>query len=115
MQLSPHFTLRELTRSDTAKRLGLQNAFTADVVDNLQKLCVEVLEPLRKHLGYPIKINSGYRSPAVNKAVGGVANSFHIQGRAADIPKYPGALDYLRSLNKCSEVINEGTWIHVAL
>ena len=115
MQLSPHFTLQELTRSATAERLGIPNAFTADVVDNLQRLCSEVLEPLRAHLGHPITINSGYRCSALNKAVGGVQNSFHMKGRAADIPRYPGALDFLKKHGKCTEVINEGTWIHVAL
>lgn len=115
MQLSPHFTLQELTRSATAERLGIPNAFTADVVDNLQRLCTEVLEPLRAHLGHPIHINSGYRCPALNKAVGGVQNSFHMKGRAADIPRYAGALDFLKQHGKCTEVINEGTWIHVAL
>ena len=115
MQLSAHFTLQELTRSATAERLNIQNAFTADVVDNLQRLCTEVLEPLRAHLGHPITINSGYRCPALNKAVGGVQNSFHLTGRAADIPRYAGAMDFLKHLQKCSEVINEGTWIHVAI
>lgn len=115
MQLSAHFTLQELTRSATAERLKIPNMFTADVVDNLQRLCTEVLEPLRAHLGHPITINSGYRCPALNKAVGGVPNSFHLTGRAADIPRYAGAFDFLMLLGKCSEVINEGTWIHVAI
>ena len=115
MQLSAHFTLQELTRSATADRLKITNAFTAEVVDNLQRLCTEVLEPLRTHLGHPIKINSGFRCTALNKAVGGVPNSFHTKGRAADIPKYAGALDFLKQLGKCAEVINEGTWIHVAI
>lgn len=115
MQLSPHFTLQELTRSATAERLKIPNAFTAEVVENLQRLCTEVLEPLRAHLKHPIKINSGFRSTALNKAVGGVPNSFHTKGRAADIPKYAGAIEFLKQLGKCAEVINEGTWIHVAL
>lgn len=115
MNLSPNFTLQELTRSATAERLNITNAFTAEVVDNLQRLCVEVLEPLRARLGHPVKINSGYRCPELNKAVGGVPNSFHLQGRAADIPRYKGAMDILKDMSVCTELINEGTWLHIAL
>lgn len=85
IQLTEHFWLREFIRSGTAERLGLDNVPTEEVIGNLKHLCETVLEPLRVAMGEPIVINSGYRSPPVNKAVGGVANSQHIKGEAADI------------------------------
>lgn len=85
VQLTEHFWLREFIRSGTAERLGLENVPTEEVVRNLKHLCEKVLEPLRKEMGEAIVINSGYRSPPVNEAVGGEANSQHIKGEAADI------------------------------
>jgi hypothetical protein len=85
MQLSEHFTYAELTRSTTAVRKGLSNAPTKEHAANLVQLCNEVLEPLRKLYGRPIRISSGYRSPALNKAVGGSASSHHCYGMAVDI------------------------------
>lgn len=82
--LSPHFTLGEMTRSGTATRLGLDNTPTPLIVSNLQQLCINVLEPVRAHFGKPISISSGYRSPEVNRAQGGAANSQHLFGEAAD-------------------------------
>lgn len=83
--MTPNFTLHELTRSDWAIRNDVPNTPTVEVTDNLHKLCLLVLEPLRAAVGRPIIVSSGYRSPAVNKAVGGAANSAHLTGRAADI------------------------------
>lgn len=85
VQLTEHFWLREFIRSGTAERLGLENKPTEEVVRNLKHLCEKVLEPLRKEMGEAIVINSGYRSPPLNKAVGGVKESQHIKGEAADI------------------------------
>lgn len=85
MQLSEHFSLREMTKSSTATRLGIDNTPSKDVLDCLKALCVNVLEPLRKAWGAPIVVSSGYRCPAVNKAVGGAAKSQHMLGQAADI------------------------------
>jgi hypothetical protein len=82
-KLSEHFSLEEMTNSQTAKRQGIDNTPSADVVAQLTNLCEDVLEPLRAKYG-AITINSGYRSPALNKAVGGVANSQHVLGQAAD-------------------------------
>ena len=85
MQLSKNFRLSEFTRSDTAKRLGIVNECSSvEQVLNLAYLCHTVLQPLRDRFG-PIRINSGYRCPELNKAVGGVANSQHMRGEAADI------------------------------
>ena len=84
-QLSEHFTLDEFTRSFTAKCLGIDNSPPTDAVSNLQCLCQEVLEPLRRHAGRPVTITSGYRNRQLNKAVGGVSGSQHCTGEAADI------------------------------
>ena len=83
--LSQHFRLSEFTRSATASARGIDNTPSTSAIDNLRRLCQEVLEPLRRHLDRPVVISSGYRSPALNKAVGGVANSQHMTGQAADI------------------------------
>lgn len=80
-ELTPHFTLEEMTRTST----GLQNDPPVSVAGNLQRLA-GLLEEVRAMLGHcPIQVNSGYRSPDVNRRVGGASNSAHIEGRAADI------------------------------
>lgn len=84
-QLTPHFKLSEFTKSSTASARKIDNTPSLDVISNLQQLCIHVLEPLREYFNCPIIISSGYRSPALNKAVGGVANSQHMTGEAADI------------------------------
>lgn len=84
-QLTPHFKLSEFTKSSTASARKIDNTPSLDVISNLQQLCIHVLEPLREYFNCPIIISSGYRSPALNKAVGGVANSQHMTGEACDI------------------------------
>ena len=83
--LTPHFKLSEFTKSSTATARKIDNTPSEQVISNLKLLCEQVLEPLRVHFNCPIIISSGYRSPALNKAVGGVANSQHMTGEAADI------------------------------
>ena len=85
LQLTENFSLKEMTRSDKAMRLGLSNAPNEEQVKNLKNLCEQVLQPLRDHVGVPVMVNSGFRSPDVNKAAGGVWNSQHLTGEAADI------------------------------
>jgi hypothetical protein len=84
MNLSQNFTLAELCKSELAIRRSIDNSPTQDVISNLQALVVNILQPVRNSLG-PITINSGYRSPAVNVAVGGSPTSDHCRGMAADI------------------------------
>ena len=84
MQLTEHFTLEELTTSPTAKKLGLSNTPTAQHIENMKYCCEKILEPVRAHFGKPVKINSSYRAPAVNKAVGGSNTSQHVNGQAID-------------------------------
>jgi putative chitinase len=87
-QLTPHFTLAELTVSPTAKRLGLPNTPTAEHIANMKYCCEKILEPVRAKFG-PVQVNSSYRSPAVNKAVGGSKTSQHVNGQAIDF-EVPG-------------------------
>jgi zinc D-Ala-D-Ala carboxypeptidase len=82
---SEFFSLAELTRSDTAERHKIDNAPNKAIIDNLQYGVDMVLDPLRRLYGKPIKINSGFRCEQLNKLVGGVTNSWHQVGNAADI------------------------------
>jgi len=85
MRLSKNFSLEELTFSITANNHGINNTPNAEVKAALKRLAVEVLQPIREAWCQPIVITSGYRCPALNKAVGGVKNSQHVLGQAADI------------------------------
>lgn len=90
MKLTEHFTLEEMCRSETARRQGLPNVPQECHVRKLQNLCRQVLEPTRHHFGVPLRVTSGYRCEAVNRMVGGVPNSQHRQGEAADfVPLKP--------------------------
>ena len=89
MSISKHFTLNELMKSQTALRLGLDNTPDHDALEALAALCENVLEPVREHYGLPVIVSSGYRSPAVNKAIGSKSTSQHTKGEAADI-EIPG-------------------------
>lgn len=80
-----HFTIAELTRSATARRLGIDNTPPASAIRALTSLVDDVLDPLRDALGGPIRVNSGYRCPELNRAVGGTPSSQHQYGEAADI------------------------------
>lgn len=80
-----HFTIKELCDSDTARRRNIKNDPTAEIEKNLTALVDNVLDPLREAWGKPITVNSGYRCPALNRAVRGSVTSDHIKGFAADI------------------------------
>ena len=84
MKLSAHFDLGEFTRSESAKREGLDNTPTPEHLENIKILCEKVLEPIRLRFG-PINISSGYRGKMLNHFIGGAVNSDHCVGRAADI------------------------------
>tara|TARA_R110002126_G_scaffold159064_1_gene306436 strand:- start:22 stop:486 length:465 start_codon:yes stop_codon:yes gene_type:complete len=85
MNLSANFTLKELTKSDTATRLGLDNTPDDEALENLKTLCEKVLQPVREHFGKSVTVNSAYRSPESNAAVNGSKSSDHCKGMAADI------------------------------
>jgi hypothetical protein len=85
MKLSEHLDLSEVTRSETAKRKGISNMPTPEHLENFKKLAENIFEPIRKHFGVPIRISSGYRSKALNTAIGGSLTSQHCSGEAIDI------------------------------
>lgn len=88
-----YFTISELTRSATAKSRGIDNTPTPEIRAKLEALIVNCLDPIRRIYGRPVIVSSGYRSPALNAAVGGVANSQHTLGEAADlVPASGGSL-----------------------
>lgn len=88
-RLTANFTLEELIVSPTAKRLGLSNVPSQEHIANMKYVCEKILEPVRAHFGKPVQINSSYRSPLVNKAVGGSKTSQHSNGEAVDF-EIPG-------------------------
>lgn len=117
-----HFTIKELTASATAQRLDIDNTPTAEAVANLQQLVDNVLDPLRETYGRPIYVNSGYRCPALNRAVGGVPSSQHLTGEAADITagnnrENRRLLGLIKKMKlPVDQVIDEQdcTWLHVS-
>lgn len=119
MNLTQHFSLAELTASDTARIKKIDNTAPPDVVKNLKRVA-EMLEQVRALVGAPIKVSSGYRAPALNKAVGGAANSMHALGLAADISTSalsPKALAWMifQSEIVFDQLIYEGSWVHIGL
>lgn len=115
--LSPNFKLSELVSSNTAKAKGLANDPTPEIEEALEDLCKEALEPIRALVG-PLKVNSGYRSDAVNKSVGGSTTSAHSYGHAADV--VPLKCTWKQAMDKIVEagieldqLIYEHTWLHV--
>ena len=118
MKISKNFTLEEFSRSETAQRLKIDNAPGSEQIINLCALVHHVLQPLRDHYGQPVKISSGFRCPALNKAVGGVTNSQHMRGQAADI-KITGVAptqiaDYIANHLTYDQVILYPTFVHVS-
>jgi zinc D-Ala-D-Ala carboxypeptidase len=121
MNISEHFTLEELSFSEAAARLGLDNTPSLTVIANLKLLAV-AMEKVRTRLrNRPIVVHSGYRSPEVNLAVGGVATSAHCSGLACDFvcPAFgtPAevALAILHSEIEYDQLILEYGWVHVGL
>jgi zinc D-Ala-D-Ala carboxypeptidase len=121
MNLSCHFTLEEMTFSQVAARLGLDNTPDSAAIANLERLTATV-EAIRTLLGdKPIVVHSGYRSPQVNLAVGGVGISAHCRGLACDFtcPAFgapvEAALAILRSDIAYDQLILEYGWVHIAL
>lgn len=120
MNLTPNFTLAELTVSETAVRHGLDNTPSAEHLANLERLA-RFLEEVRKILGKPIMINSAYRGPEVNAKVGGSRNSQHMVGCAADI-RVPGMTPdqvcraIIASELQYDQLIREfDSWTHISI
>lgn len=118
--LSPHFSLEELTHSEIAVRRGLGNVPLPGVQENLKKLAM-ALEDVRKLLAVPMLISSGYRSPEVNRAVGGAETSAHCAGWAADFiaPAFGTPQQIAKAIVASGlafdQVIYEGTWVHFSV
>ena len=85
MKLSNNFSLKEMTKSQTATRKDIDNEPGEEEIENLKQLCERVLQPVREHFGKAVRVNSGYRSPKLNSAIGGFKTSDHCKGMAADI------------------------------
>lgn len=117
--LTDHFTLEELTYSNTALALQLDNKPSEDIISNLITLATG-LEAVRSLLGYPLHINSGYRCEQLNKAVGGSAKSAHMQGWAADFTcsSFGSTLEIVKKIResniKFDKCIEEGRWVHIS-
>jgi hypothetical protein len=126
MNLTTNFSLHELTKSEAALRMGFNNFPKNNEIESLRLLCEKVLQPVRDHFGKGVKVNSGYRSPESNAAVGGSVTSDHCKGQAADIeiPGVPNAelaqwimdnLDYTQLiLEFYTPGIPDSGWVHVS-
>ena len=122
LMLSEHFGVDEFTFSATAQAMGIINDPSSLELANLRFLCRELLEPARKVIGEPIHITSGYRCLALNRAVGGVAQSYHVRGLAADLHIESDAhasrlADALNAQPYCDLILVEhahgASWLHV--
>ena len=125
VQITKHFTLEELCASATAKARGIQNKPNAQQIISLVYLAAYVLEPLREAMHEPIPISSGFRCEQLNRAVGGVSNSQHMRGQAADLciggdmKKGRKWFDFIKTHLNFDQLIWEhssnGTyWVHVS-
>jgi len=124
MKLSKNFALSEITHSNTAKRLGIDNEPTETHLQNMQHLVDNLIQPLRDAVG-PIRVSSGYRNPELNRAIGGSRSSQHCKGEALDLQfwqngKMMNELIYewiLDSGLEFDQMINDFdfAWIHISL
>tara|TARA_R100000734_G_C3260384_1_gene59253 strand:+ start:70 stop:525 length:456 start_codon:yes stop_codon:yes gene_type:complete len=124
--ISKHISNKESVYSRTALRLGIDNTPTEEHKENMIKLAEEVFEPLRAYVGGPIKINSFYRSPELNKAIGGSSKSQHCHGQAMDIDDTFGRMtnaemfEFIREHLDFDQMIwefgndNNPDWVHVS-
>ena len=123
-RLSTHFSLKELTRSDTAVRKGIKNDPNEKEIENLRTVCEKILEPVRVHYGIPFTPSSGFRCLQLNKEIGSSNKSQHINGQAVDfeVPGVPNMelamwirehLDYDQLLLEFyKEDIPDSGWVH---
>lgn len=116
-----YFTMKELIKSSTADKLGIDNTPTPEASVALSNLVTYVLDPLREMYGKPITINSGYRCPKLNAAVGGAKNSQHMRGEAADITagskeENKKLFELIRDNLPFDQLIDESnySWVHVS-
>ena len=124
MKLSPNFSLRELTKSQTAERKGIDNTPTEEHIENLKLLCENILQPTRDEWGV-VSVSSGYRSPALCVAIGSSEKSQHARGMAADFECHSvdnkelfdwvtNNLDYDQAILEFYTGSPESGWLHVS-
>lgn len=116
-----YFTMKELTKSSTADKLGIDNTPTPEASVALSNLVTHVLDPLREMYGKPITVNSGYRCTKLNAAVGGAKTSQHMRGEAADITagsktENKKLFELIRDNLPFDQLIDESnySWVHVS-
>lgn len=122
MRVSPYFTLEEFEYSDTAKQNGIENIIPLELIPNIIRLHDNILHPLRKNLGHPVRITSGYRCSALNKIIGGSDNSQHKKGEATDIEVVGQSnlvvFNWIRKNCEFDQLILEqvgnAKWVHVS-
>ena len=126
MRISKHISLREATHSATAKRRSIENTPNEEQLDAMYKVAEFIFEPLRLYVGGAIKITSFFRSPKVNKAIGGVSSSQHCKGQAIDIDDVfdhktnAEMFEYIRENLDFDQLIwefgdsNNPAWLHVS-
>jgi len=129
MKLSKNLSLSEVTKSNTAMRRGIDNSPTEAHIENLKYVAEKVFQPIRDHFGVPIYISSGYRSQALNEAIGGSPRSFHSHGMALDLDQdgrnrgvsNADVFYYIKENLPYTELIWEfgddknPNWVHVAI
>jgi len=129
MKLSKNLTLAEVSKSSTATRLGIDNTPNGEHLDNMIFTAQIIFQPIRDHFGKPIHISSGYRSEALNKSIGGSANSQHCKGEALDIdndatnnPSNKEIFEFIQFNLEFDQLINEfpdadgnPAWVHVSV
>jgi hypothetical protein len=120
MNLSKHVTIAEFEASGTATNHSITNKMNAFEIERAKLLCENVFEPLRAYLNVPIRINSGFRSVATNKACGGAKNSQHCLGEAMDVSIGSKGFHYIKDNLIFDQLIwefgndNEPSWVHVS-
>ena len=123
MKISPNLTLAEVSKSNTAIKLGIDNEPKGEHLNNMIHTANAIFQPMREHFGKPIFVSSGYRSAELNKAIGGASNSQHCKGEALDIDndavEYPtnkDIFDYIKNHLDFDQLIWEfdGAWVHVS-
>jgi len=125
--ISKHISYREATRSTTALRRGIKNTPSSDSLAKMKTLALKVFEPIRTHFNVPIRINSFYRSAALNTAIGGSKTSQHTKGEAIDIDDTLGGVKNIDIVNWVSlnldfdqmiiefPVNGQPSWVHISI
>ena len=126
MRISKHVSYKEGVRSNTAMRLGIENIPNEEQLENMRCIADNIFEPLRSYVGGPIKINSFYRCPELNKAIGGSTTSQHCKGQAMDIDDTFGRMtnaemyEFIKNHLDFDQIIWEfgdddnPNWVHVS-